>query len=345
MAPHDLLLPPDLHWSCIGCGRSCEDWSEVEVEPAEAERLRRLPLFSARLPSAGRGEAPCVAGRRRPGQLRMRMTADGDGDGAEDRSRCVLLDEDDACAVHAVHGPEAKPASCRVFPWTFIETPDGVHAGLSFACTAVLHDLGAAAAVQGDEARDMLALSMHRERRGRGIRLGPGRALEWNDYLAVEGALEGARAAASDVAAGLLAQARWLRREAGLTPLDERPAPELRRFTLAWLTGCAGAPPSFHPPRGLTGLEAPDPEVLLRRWVRHRIWRKDLLRGGEVLFAHGLLIAEVALARAWARIQPGGMAEAIAQVERGLALHSDLVKRIDALPTLPRSGTGYVRAG
>lgn len=39
---------------------------------------------------------------------------------------CVFLDDDAGCAVHARHGPEAKPAFCREYPFTLVREPSSV---------------------------------------------------------------------------------------------------------------------------------------------------------------------------------------------------------------------------
>jgi len=39
---------------------------------------------------------------------------------------CVFLRDDGLCAVHALYGPEAKPAFCRTFPFTVVEQAGGV---------------------------------------------------------------------------------------------------------------------------------------------------------------------------------------------------------------------------
>lgn len=40
-------------------------------------------------------------------------------------SRCVFLDPQDRCGIHAQYGAEAKPAGCRRFPYGLVSTPYG----------------------------------------------------------------------------------------------------------------------------------------------------------------------------------------------------------------------------
>ena len=56
--------------------------------------------------------------------------------------KCEFLTEENRCKLHNQFGVEAKPSMCRLFPYTFTDTPDGVYCSLSFASTAVLFNEG-----------------------------------------------------------------------------------------------------------------------------------------------------------------------------------------------------------
>lgn len=70
-----------------------------------------------------------------------------------DDGRCSYL-VDDGCSLHNV----AKPSMCQLFPYTFMDTPDGTYVGLSFASTGVLGNSGKLLEDQPDELQNMLAL-------------------------------------------------------------------------------------------------------------------------------------------------------------------------------------------
>lgn len=53
----------------------------------------------------------------------------------EQRGACSFLVEDNRCRVHATLGAELKPATCRRFPFYFVETPLGLRAATSHRCT------------------------------------------------------------------------------------------------------------------------------------------------------------------------------------------------------------------
>lgn len=56
--------------------------------------------------------------------------------------RCEFLSEENRCLLHQHFGEDAKPAMCRLFPYTFTDTPSGVYASVSFASSGALLNFG-----------------------------------------------------------------------------------------------------------------------------------------------------------------------------------------------------------
>jgi Fe-S-cluster containining protein len=52
-----------------------------------------------------------------------------------DTGACPFLQEDNLCRVHAMLGPQTKPATCRLFPFYLVGTPTGVRVSTSHRCT------------------------------------------------------------------------------------------------------------------------------------------------------------------------------------------------------------------
>lgn len=67
--------------------------------------------------------------------------------------RCSYL-SDSTCTLQEI----AKPAMCQLFPYSFIDTPEGTFVGLSFASTGVLQNSGRLLQEQNDQLLDVLAL-------------------------------------------------------------------------------------------------------------------------------------------------------------------------------------------
>lgn len=78
---------------------------------------------------------------------------------------------------------------CREFPYSFVETPDGVAVGLSFACTAVRAHHGRPLADQQAEIRDILAGSTRVRRLPDPLVLYASLEVTWAQYRAIEAAL------------------------------------------------------------------------------------------------------------------------------------------------------------
>jgi Fe-S-cluster containining protein len=47
---------------------------------------------------------------------------------------CVFLSSEDRCIIHEDYGPQYKPEVCRLFPYQFIATPNGIAVSLSMEC-------------------------------------------------------------------------------------------------------------------------------------------------------------------------------------------------------------------
>jgi lysine-N-methylase len=159
-------------YRCTTCGDCCRGWY-VPLQPGEAEAFQRLA-------------APLVPAARLVGAIKHARHAGVDVDAlVGPGGQCAALDEAQLCRVHAAHGEAAKPRACRIFPFTFVATPDAVRVGLSFACPAVLDGEGAPLAEQRGEIEALFAGAVDGTRyllRLEGpIALSGGIALAWPD--------------------------------------------------------------------------------------------------------------------------------------------------------------------
>ena len=96
------------------------------------EELFGISAALARLKSADPGDAigPSPSRSIAPSRLRGALgKAKGIDVIAARGGRCAALEPDEKCAIHAAHGGDAKPRACRIFPYTFIETPTEVRVG------------------------------------------------------------------------------------------------------------------------------------------------------------------------------------------------------------------------
>ncbi len=178
-----LHLPDGMNYACLKCGRGCEDFEEIDIDPATVERLEHLAwrdLIQDKK-SGAPPEYPSVPNPYSPGDLILRKIGPQRGQRA-----CYFLTENKLCSIHCAHGEEAKPLACRSFPYGFTETPGGTYTGLSFACTAVLQNHGTPVAENRDEAEQTREFSRNKRTAAPEILLAPGLPLTWEQYLAVE---------------------------------------------------------------------------------------------------------------------------------------------------------------
>jgi Fe-S-cluster containining protein len=175
-ADHPLLLPDGVVFSCQQSGACCRsDWL-IGVDEAAHTRLRDVPPDGHPGPAFVPLPFPLPSGER--------VTLARRPDGA-----CVFLTGDARCAIHRRLGAAAKPQVCREFPYHFVETPDGVAVGVSFACTAVRARHGVALADQRDEIQAVLAGSTRVERLPDPLTLHGSIDISWTDYRPIEDAL------------------------------------------------------------------------------------------------------------------------------------------------------------
>ena len=95
-----------------------------------------------------------------------------------DDGLCAFLTDDKCCSIHSEHGADAKPAMCRLFPYTFTDTPSGTFASVSFAATGVLYNVGKPLAEQTELLKNRFKLFKQ---------LFPTLSLDWTEAQLIDG--------------------------------------------------------------------------------------------------------------------------------------------------------------
>lgn len=119
---------PGYRLRCDGSGGCCRAYGSVPFDPEEAARARATglaPIDPDRLFSPYRGA-----------RWATRAVAWVD-------EACAFLGPDDACRLHAAHGPGAKPFACRLFPATAIDDGAAVRVSAAPECACVFESDGA----------------------------------------------------------------------------------------------------------------------------------------------------------------------------------------------------------
>jgi len=209
-ADRPLLLPDNVVFTCQQSGACCRsDWL-IGVDDAAHARLRDVrdiaPGRDAFIPLP----FPLPSGER----VTFARRADG---------ACVFLTADTRCGIHRQLGAAAKPQVCREFPYHFVQTPDGVAVGVSFACTAVRAHQGATLTAQRDEVRSVLAGSTRVERLPEALTLFGSIDIGWDAYRPIEaGLLDLLAQEQRPLPVGLLAGSALLSLCIGLTQIEAR---------------------------------------------------------------------------------------------------------------------------
>ncbi|MBP9092176.1 YkgJ family cysteine cluster protein [bacterium] len=141
-----LHIPAGIRFECTRCANCCLSWP-VPLNEQDVKRLASaLHCSEAELPVSFLSPA-----QRQAGLVGFSRALEKRSDG-----RCSYLN-DFACTLQDV----AKPGMCQLFPYSFLDTPEGTFVGLSFASTGVLQNSGRLLEEQSDQL--LVVLKLFRE--------------------------------------------------------------------------------------------------------------------------------------------------------------------------------------
>lgn len=122
-----LLFDSKQNYDCLQCGRSCRMGCDIPTEAEVVMRLAEHPMTLRVISEKG----PVF--REQEGQHSVLS--------CKESRRCHFL-EGELCAIHREVGYEAKPATCKLFPFVVTETPEGMVVGTSYYCSAARQNWG-----------------------------------------------------------------------------------------------------------------------------------------------------------------------------------------------------------
>jgi lysine-N-methylase len=115
-------LPVFQNWDCHSCTHCCRDYY-VFVTDEERQRITSQGWDT----DADIGDLPLFVRHGRWWRRRYRLNQTTDG-------KCVFLNDDGRCRIHARFGGEAKPLACRLYPFMLVPAGDHWRVSLRYAC-------------------------------------------------------------------------------------------------------------------------------------------------------------------------------------------------------------------
>jgi len=188
-----LHIPEGINFDCTGCGNCCFSWP-VPLTDDDLKRICSLEI------SGAQKEAVHLIKTGTEGSVGQRAFTSALGKRHD--GKCQFLSPDNRCEIHASFGEEAKPSMCRLFPYTFTSTPNGVYAAASFASTGVLLNSGRPLSEQTQHLARTYELfrQLYSDLNPdwTNLQLIDGQPLTFDDYLEIEAAILAALGRAGD---------------------------------------------------------------------------------------------------------------------------------------------------
>jgi Fe-S-cluster containining protein len=265
----NLLIPPNTYYECQSSGRCCStDWN-VGIKDSKWSRLRDAGLT-------------VPVWRSDFGSLHLLSTS----------GSCDMLDSKSLCRIHGRFGPEFKPTACRIFPFIFTPTPEGVCVALSFLCPTVRANRGPALSEQLEQITSLAKESEAKQTLHSPFTLYESFTTGWRGYFLWESELL-RRLEESPVLSTLQRAARGLQLQAqswGRAPIEVHFPEQADVWSQSSLEDLASqlerkAQPYYVPEKHGA------PEKLPQRYIAHLIHGKFLLRQPSLFDGLRLLCA------------------------------------------------------
>ena len=132
-------------FTCTSCGKCCTSRFEIPVEPDKAAQIKQTAVYQ-RCSKEGFEPLPVLAGNHT-------------FLGYNEAGQCLFYD-DGLCCLHKEQGGQAKPLICQVYPYNFVNTPNGMTVSLLFSCPSVV----AGNPDNGEEAKNEISTLLEQER-------------------------------------------------------------------------------------------------------------------------------------------------------------------------------------
>ena len=180
-----LLIREDAAFTCTMCGSCCGGHN---VGPVAADIVAGLrPMRDALIESTGTEKGLFFSVPVKHGnEVRDQVVCHSTG------GSCVFLTDERRCGIHQDYGGDKKPRVCRLFPYQFVATPEGISVSLQMECRGFEEARGGKP-LRDQEAglRELLKLVPNLRRVRPVILLDGLTPLTWDGYSSLEEELHG----------------------------------------------------------------------------------------------------------------------------------------------------------
>ncbi|MGE0489646.1 MAG: YkgJ family cysteine cluster protein [Vulcanimicrobiota bacterium] len=166
---------PGQHYDCVQCAKGCLDRLEVGVDPY-SQRVVKESFLALRVIEE-HGVEPFT------------VSPEGRNIVTKIDHKCVFLNQDNLCEIHAQLGIEAKPLICRIFPYSITPTPDGYFIGISHYCTSAKLNNGRPLSAHQGEIEEILKGIKFTGMGFEPLALGSNVSIDWEAFKALEASL------------------------------------------------------------------------------------------------------------------------------------------------------------
>ncbi len=178
MSETKFIFHDQVVYDCQNSGDCCRtDWI-IGIDDISYERVRNLEWDKVNTEVSGVNHYQKLK-KPLPSGEKMTFARTGQGE-------CIFLNKDCKCQMHQHFGFSVKPQVCKEFPYYFMETPEGIVVGLSFACHAVRNRKGRILREKTDEVKEVYEGSYRVRKFPDNPELYPGISLSWNEYKVLE---------------------------------------------------------------------------------------------------------------------------------------------------------------
>jgi Fe-S-cluster containining protein len=130
----ELNIPDGINYECTGCGKCCSGWS-VPLTQDDYDRISAYNWAEIDADFEGKNLFRKLRANEKLN------TPYSHAINANSNGHCPFL-KNNLCFIHSKFGAAIKPAICKLFPYSFNETPSGVFATVSFISRGAILNAG-----------------------------------------------------------------------------------------------------------------------------------------------------------------------------------------------------------